>query len=345
MAIKPYQALATPVGHFDILDIDSASIKGGEVLVFDRVDGNQVEYASPDVLPNDGYRAQVRLAGPLDIGPFFLAANEDRPSGSVGFENTNLYSVNTSYAQTLDSSGKASLFSENGFYAVSSDVVDTSTITRSTPVYTKLYAGANGYLTATPSISDECVAYFIEYQRQSDLRKKPGSLYYAGTHTSGDTVIIYKRNGHPTVDTNYDGYLDGYIYAEQVRLANSYDGLNSQNLEQAVEQIVGLVKSPTYDLLNVPYAAQVAIDFSLSNYQFIDVSGPLELVSSNLSALRTVTLFLESSSLQPLTLPLDWRWIGSVAPTQLDANKILALTLISRSTSDSGVIAMASVEA
>lgn len=237
MAIKPYQAIATPVGHFDVLDIDSATIKGGEVLVFDRVDGNDVEYATQDVLANDGYRAQMRLAGPLDVGPFFLAANEDRPSSNTGFENTNLYGTNAAYSQTIDGSGKASLFADNGFYAISSDVIDTDTITINTPVYTKLYPDANGYLTTTPNLTDECVGFFIEYQLGSALRGRPGSLYYPGTHKTGDTLIVYKSSGYPSADEDGDGYEDGYVWADQVRLASAYPFVSSDNLEEAIEEI------------------------------------------------------------------------------------------------------------
>lgn len=237
MAIKPYQAIATPVGHFDVLDIDSASIKGGEVLVFDRVDGNDVEYATQDVLANDGYRAQMRLAGPLDVGPFFLAANEDRPSSNTGFENTNLYGTNAAYSQTIDGSGKASLFADNGFYAISSDVIDTDTITINTPVYTKLYPNANGYLTTTPNLTDECVGFFIEYQLGSALRGRPGSLYYPGTHKTGDTLIVYKSSGYPSADEDGDGYEDGYVWADHVRMVSSYDVVASDTVEGAIEEI------------------------------------------------------------------------------------------------------------
>lgn len=229
MAIKPYQSSLTPLGHFDILDTDLAGLKGGEILVFDRLEMGVTDQSTADVfISNDGYRTLLRLATSLDTGPFFISANQEEASYNVpGFELTSLYAQNSQYGQMYDASNKVSIYAQEGFYSISSDVVDTATVNATTDIYTRLYSDANGNLSATPSASGSIVGFFIDYQPGTQLRGFPNRFQYAGTHRSGDSVIFYKTVGDGyfnlnlvselvgtlgTLGTPSDGYLsDGYV--------------------------------------------------------------------------------------------------------------------------------------
>ena len=244
MSIKAFQSNLSPIGHFDILDTDLSEILGGEVLVFDRIAEGIVDRTSPDIFVGDGYRSLLRIASTLDSGPFFLAASEKSTAfNSPGIENTSLFSRNQSYNQNSDASGKASFYADEGFYSISSNVVDNATVNQYTDIYSRLYADASGRLTTTPAVSGAIVGYFIEYQSGEQMRGYPQKLQYPSAHIENDSVIVYKTVGDGyfniglvshligelgTIGTPTDGYFsDGYFsFTSDTSVADAVDQLN-----------------------------------------------------------------------------------------------------------------------
>jgi len=227
MGIKAFQANLTPVGHFDILDTDLAGLKGGEILVFDRLDESVGDTAAPDVFRGDGYNSVLRLASSLDNGPFFLAANEEEARyNTPGFEVSSMYAQNQPFGQMLDSSNKVSIYAEEGFYSISSDVVDDTTVNANTDVYARLYADPSGLLTTTPSAGGSLVGFFIEHRDGDALRGYPNKFRYLGTHRIGDSITFYKTVG--------DGYFNLNLVSEMVgqmgQLGTPTDGYFSDGL-------------------------------------------------------------------------------------------------------------------
>lgn len=262
MAIKAYQPGIIPVGHFDVLDTDLSSLKGGEVVVFDSILASLMDKAAPDIYSNDGMRSALRLATPLDQGPFFLANIEDRASAtSPGFEVTTLYGRNQSFAQTFDASSKVSIFTHEGFYAVSSTVVDTATINTSTEVHSRLYVSADGQITTEPSGSGAIIGFFIDYRLGSILRSR--KLQALEAFSEGDSVIIYKTNADGYLNLNFlssyigqrgtlgstsDGtYGDGYVgLTGSTVIADALDQLNEIVFDLSQKQI-GIPSDTSYD--------------------------------------------------------------------------------------------------
>ncbi len=194
MTINTFQSGLTSAGHFDFLDADFSSIRGGEVVVFDSVHSDDADRTS-DVYNPDGYRTVLRLATGADDGPFFLTdASASSSFPAPGFELTSLFATSQSHSANLDSSGKVGIFGTQGFYSISSDVVDTNTIDASTLVNTKLYVDPIGHLTTVLSASEKQVGYFIEFRSGTVLRSSSRPIQTIGAHRSGDTVIMYKSS-------------------------------------------------------------------------------------------------------------------------------------------------------
>lgn len=103
---------------------------------------------------------------------------------------------------------------------------------------------------------------------------------------------------------------------------------------------------PIYENLNIPRGdGYVEIDFTAAKYQTItNIDGYLDITTTNRAPVMSVTIFLESTSIRALTFPGSWRWLGSAAPTQLEANVLMVITLTARGTAESDVIAAAASE-
>lgn len=209
MAIKPYQADLNPTGHFDFLDSEIGELQGGELAVLDKIEPDLLDKSTPDVfLDDNGYKVALRLATGADTGPFFLVGNLVK-SNNPTQEVSSLYSTSSSFAKEMDASSKVSIYSQEGFYSISSDAIDTATVNSNTEVYTRLYVGSDGKLTATPSASGATAAWFIEYRSGDKLREHRAKKFSIhGTHEHGDTVLVFK--------TNADGYLNLDVIAEAV---------------------------------------------------------------------------------------------------------------------------------
>lgn len=248
MAIETYQPGIIPIGHFDVKDGDLQNILGGEVLVLDNALSTDRTVA--DVYKN-GARTQLRLATGNDIGPFFLA-NSDKDTSQYttpGFEKTSLFSSNRSFAKTIDSSSKISIFADEGFYAVSIDVVDGYNITSATLPNTRLYINEFGYLTTVPSNTKATIGFFVEYRQDAVVNNnllRPFKT--AGSFRDTDTIIFYKTNADGYVDLSImaaaigefgkiglptDGYYsDGYLsLTTESTIADSFDSINEALLD------------------------------------------------------------------------------------------------------------------
>lgn len=208
MAVKPYQADLTPIGHFDFLDSELTGIQGGEVVVFDEIDTALTQdQSAPDVFSDGPTRTLLRLATGADTGPFFIANVPDGTTFSApGFETTSMYSQNQTFNQTLDSSSKIGIYGQEAFYVVNSSVVDTTTINQYTPVGSRLYVNSEGHITTKHSAAGAIVGFFVEWQSGDLLRGFPDKFYRNTRHKSGDSIIIYKANG--------DGYVSSIIFNE-----------------------------------------------------------------------------------------------------------------------------------
>ena len=93
----------------------------------------------------------------------------------------------------------------------------------------------------------------------------------------------------------------------------------------------------------ITYAASVAVDFdpSLPQLKTIALTGDIAFTSSNLGASRNVSVRVvgDSVSRNLTSFPAGWKWLGGVAPTVLEANKVAILSLASFSNNDANVVA------
>lgn len=223
--IRPYQTNLLPIGHFDFLDSQIESVKGGEVAVLDIAPDIQSELAVSDVFLGST-RTVARLATDQDVGPFFFV-DADRDTGGVvgaGVESTSLFSVNGAVTTAMGAnvSGKLALFAAEGFYAISIDVVDTDTISEDTIPNTRLYVNEDGHITATPSSPAVIVGFFVEYRDASVVGGFPDRFTFSGANRTTDTIIVYKANA--------DGYLNldipaiAQVIGEKISIGNPTDG-------------------------------------------------------------------------------------------------------------------------
>ena len=96
----------------------------------------------------------------------------------------------------------------------------------------------------------------------------------------------------------------------------------------------------------ITYAAQVTIDFAARDRQIntINLTGALELLSSNLANGREVRLRLVCDATQrTLTFPTDWRFVGT-KPANIAASKVAILSLASFGTTNANVVAAYAVQ-
>lgn len=198
--IKIYQSGILPLGQFDIRDSDLSNIRGGEVLVFDFAPDVAGEKRVSDIYPGE-FRTNLRLADGYDKGPFFFA-DGDKNSGqysSPGFEVSSAFSRNAPFAQQYDSSSKVSIFADEGFYSISSDMFQDGYLNEATPPNTELYVNSEGRLTTEVSPSKVVVAYVIQVRENEILTNNLNRPFYtAGSFEEEDSIIVFK--------TNSDGY-------------------------------------------------------------------------------------------------------------------------------------------
>lgn len=203
MALRPLQA-QMPLGQFDGLDGDLASLKGGEVVGFTTVAIVGTDKHAEDV--DDGYvgvtdkrRPVVTKTLSTTMRPLFLADEGIRYYGTLFGEvvGSSVGQVVTGGTQlgphTTAGSGKVTLWGTPGLYAVTLDAVDTTASTGLAPTNTtlsstsKLYATTAGLLTPNIGSSFEAVAVarFIEFQTNGSLVTTPNFLVSADNSPTG----------------------------------------------------------------------------------------------------------------------------------------------------------------
>lgn len=243
--IKPYQTGLLPLGHFDFKDDEIANIKGGEVAVFATAEST--DDSVPDVFGGPP-RSLLRLATSTDVGPFFFVdadINEGALS-AVNLESSSMFSTAASYTGTSNVAGKLAIFAAEGFYAITTDAVDTTTINANTAPNTRLYVDSDGKLTAKESSPAVIAGFFIEHRDVTVTSGFPQRFNVAGSNRLLSTVIVYKANAdgylnleveaiaqavgsQGTIGTPTDGYYtDGYVntLTAATTIADGIDSLN-----------------------------------------------------------------------------------------------------------------------
>jgi hypothetical protein len=202
MALFILQAGLQPLGDFDVLDTDQASIFGGEVMTLDEASRTitSSEKAAADVL--DGYianeidvgtptatRVQARLADTsTESRKLFYLSDDGTTSygtlfGEVIGNPTGLNTTGTNLGpHTASGSGKVTLWDKPGLYAVStsvlaSDVIPSTGNLNDTPLPGELlYRGStSGQLTRATTSTDK-IAMFVELAGDGSLVTTPGRL-------------------------------------------------------------------------------------------------------------------------------------------------------------------------
>jgi hypothetical protein len=96
----------------------------------------------------------------------------------------------------------------------------------------------------------------------------------------------------------------------------------------------------------ITYAAQVTLNFAVLDRQIntIDLTGALELLTSNLANGREVRLRLVCDATQrALTFPTDWRFVGT-KPANIAASKVAVLSLAAFGATNAHVVAAYAVQ-
>jgi hypothetical protein len=92
------------------------------------------------------------------------------------------------------------------------------------------------------------------------------------------------------------------------------------------------------------YAASTAIDFDLTSFRTISLTGNITFTTSNLAAGKSVTLkILADGSTRTFTFP-GWIFVGAGAPADISANKTAILTLTAFGAADANVVAAYAVQ-
>ena len=153
----------------------------------------------------------------------------------------------------------------------------------------RLYASPIGQLTATPSASGAIVGFFVEFRDGDTLRSFNNPLYLPGTHTEGDTSIIYKTNADGYINLDFmatvvgefgnlgtptDGYFtDGYYsFDSTTSIVNAVDDIN--------ESIATLFNNGVPDRVNVQ---------NLDGYYTLDATDGVLFVDASAGA-KVITL-------------------------------------------------------
>jgi hypothetical protein len=200
-----------PLGDFDLLDLDAASILGGEVMTLDKASrlDTAIETSAADVKdgyvcpgPSEGdsaaYRVVARIADTStetyklfylsDDGKAHYGVTFGTVIGGVGGKTTG---TNLG-PSTVTGSGKVTLWDKSGLYAVSTDALAADVIPASldTPLPGEvLYRGeTSGRLTRASTTTDK-IAAFIELTSNGSLVTTPSRL--VGGAETFDRIKIY----------------------------------------------------------------------------------------------------------------------------------------------------------
>lgn len=206
--LKPLQA-TMPLGQFDFKDTELLSILGGEVVTFASVGININDKTAPDQL--DGYvnatpakRVYATRTVATTSRPLMLADDGINGYGTLfgsvvgGTVGQQVTGGAVLGPHTATGSGKVTLWSQPGLYAISLDAVDTASIT---PSNTSLATGdsltyvpassSGGQLTKVGSSAAASntvvVANFVEFATNGSLVTTPNNL--VGTFNPPDGAL------------------------------------------------------------------------------------------------------------------------------------------------------------
>lgn len=228
MALKLLQPGTNPIGHFDCLDTDLLTIKGGEVMTFGSTAVPPGDKGASDSF--DGYvtntgakRAVVRLAGPVSndgyLRPLMLSDEGIAGYGTLfgSVVGGTVGQVATGGAvlgpHTATGSGKVTCWDKPGLYAVSLDAVDggdgSNPTTALQPTNTTLdVTFAQGALTFTSAgllctvasgrgvagaSSAAVVGHFVDFESNGSLVNTPNRLVAALNSPSGNVSSLALR--------------------------------------------------------------------------------------------------------------------------------------------------------
>lgn len=212
MALFLLQPGQQPLGDFDCLDTDQASILGGEVMTLDKATRTvtAAEKAAYDVL--DGYVADGANAAQRVVARIADEASETRKAFYLSDDGTTHYGVmfgsviggpvglattGTNLGpHTTTGSGKVTLWDKPGLYAVSLDAVEVAlSDLNDTPLPGDvLYRYTSGKLTSLADTGDK-VAMYVEHTSNGSLVTTPARLVSA-TETFDRIKIQYLGAGH-----------------------------------------------------------------------------------------------------------------------------------------------------
>ena len=96
---------------------------------------------------------------------------------------------------------------------------------------------------------------------------------------------------------------------------------------------------------SLAYTASVRLDFYVSSFFLVNLTGNVAFTTANLSAGRMGLLRIASdASVRTLAFPVVWRWVGGAGPASLAANKVALVELVSAGSTDGEMVARAWVE-
>lgn len=211
MSLKPLQA-TLPLGQFDGLDAILPTLKGGECVTFSQVTRTGSDKASSDsfdgyeaatfrpVVNRYGYSTGVSAAPSATTRPLMLAdegiAGYGTLFGTVVGGTVGQVSTGGTVLgpHTSAGSGKVTLWSQPGLYAISVDntaalLQPTVVVAAGTAVYAKLFDDltSSGLLTTDSSGNGTAVGNFIEFATNGSLVSTPNNL--VGTFNAPDGLL------------------------------------------------------------------------------------------------------------------------------------------------------------
>jgi hypothetical protein len=197
MALKILQTgTSLPIGQYDCLDADLSTIRGGEVVKLRSLSLATADLAAADAF--DGYtnasgtakRTVVTKTLTSGSRPLFLSDDGITGYGTLfgsivgGTSGTQSVPGTALGPSSATGSGKITLWSTPGLYAVTLDAVDQNATTGLQPTHptldtgAALFATAAGLLTPTSGSAFENVAVgrFVEFSTNGSLVTTPNRL-------------------------------------------------------------------------------------------------------------------------------------------------------------------------
>jgi len=118
-----------------------------------------------------------------------------------------------------------------------------------------------------------------------------------------------------------------------------------QRLGLLIAQVGADVKALSNIHAVLTYAATVNLDFSVSNFNTLTLTGNVTFTTSNRALTRSeVVRIINGATARTFTFPSGWVWIGAAAPNGIAASKTGVLSLFCFGTADTDIIASYAVQ-